>query len=179
LAVQSTGVAAKLSERQRKIVYDDCQHLDLFHGPGRYLFRGTLPSNAFAAAYQGSGVTPTSVDPIVATLFACRYRVEGPAGVLIALKSALAELLDGPNLASFWYELAVNIELLPYEFEGLCLQFIPVGESLAVLKQLGYRLPSKLPDLGALTQALVQSPRMPMEDIDRYVELCQRFSEGG
>jgi hypothetical protein len=98
-------------------VYDDRQHLDLFHGPGRYLFRGTLPSSAFTTAYQGCGVTPTSIDPVVATLFACRYNMEGPAWVLLALKSEFTELLDGPNLACFWYEFAVNIELPPYEFE--------------------------------------------------------------
>jgi hypothetical protein len=92
-------------------VYDERQHLELFHGPGHYLFRGTLPSGAFTAPYQGVGVSPATIDLIVATLFACRYRMEGPAIVLIALKSAFTELLDGPNLSSFYYELAVNIEL--------------------------------------------------------------------
>jgi hypothetical protein len=166
-------------ERGLIIVYDERQHLHLFQGPGRHLFRGTLPSSAFARTYDGAGVTPTSIDPVVATLFACRYSMEGPAGVLIALKSDFAELLDGPNLVSFWYELAVNIELPPFEFEGRCLRFIPVKESVAVLGQLGYRLPSKLPDLGALSQALMQSPRMLKEDIDRYVEQCQQLPEGG
>jgi hypothetical protein len=160
-------------------VYDDRQHLDLFNGPGRYLFRGTLPSNAFATAYKGIGVTPTSIDPVVATLFACRYRMEGPAVVFLALKSDFRELIDGPNLASFSYECAVNLELPPYEFEKRCRHCVPVDHSVAFLEQLGYRLPSKLPDFGALTQALMQSPRMFVEDIDRYVERCEQLSEGG
>lgn len=160
-------------------MYDDRQHRDLFNGPGRYLFRGTLPSSAFATAYQGPGVTSTSVDPIVATLFACRYLMEGPAVLFLALKSDFLELLDGPNLASFSYECSVNIELPPYEFEKRCRHCVPVNDSVALLAQLGYRLPSKLPDLGALTQALMQSPRMLMEDIDRFVERCQQLSEGG
>jgi hypothetical protein len=160
-------------------VYDESQHRDLFNGPGRYLFRGTLPSSAFATAYQCTGVTPTSVDPVVATLFACRYLMEGPAIVLLALKSDFLELLDGPNLASFSYECAVNIELPPYEFEKRSRHRVSVHDSVAILGQLGYRLPSKLPDLGALTQALIQSPRMLMEDIERYVARCQQLQEGG
>jgi hypothetical protein len=155
-------------------VYDKSQHLDLFHGPGHFLFRGTLPSHAFTRAYQGLGVTPTSVDPVIATLFACRYRVEGPAMVLIAQKSDFTELLDGPNLSCFGYELAVNIELPPFEFENRCRWRVAVHDSVAVLHNLGYTLPSRLPDLGALTQALIQSPRMSLEDIERYVELCQK-----
>jgi hypothetical protein len=47
------------------------------------------------------------------------------------------------------------------------------------INELGYLIPSKLPDLGALTQALTQSLRMVMEDIDRYIERCQELSEGG
>lgn len=160
-------------------MYDPQQHHDLFNGPGRYLFRGTLPSSTFATEYQGPGVTPTSIDPIVATLFACRYRTAGPAIVLLALKSDFLGLLDGPNLASFWYECAVNIELPPHEFENRCRHRVAVTDSLAVLDQLGYRLPPKLLDLGALTQALMQSPRMLMEDIDRYVERCKQLPEGG
>jgi len=160
-------------------LYDDRQHLDLFLGPGRYLFRGTLPSSAFTTEYLGSGVTPTSIDPIVATLFACQKRMEGPAVVLVALKSDFSDLLNGPSLKSFGYELAVNLELPPFEFEKRCRHCIAVNDSLAVLGELGYRLPSVLPDGGALTQALTQSPRMLMDEIDRYVELCQQLAEGG
>jgi hypothetical protein len=156
-------------------VYDHRQHLDLFSGPGKYLFRGTLPNAAFAAPYVGPGVTPPSVDPIVATLFACRYRMEGPAIVLIARKSDFKELLDGPNLASFQYELAVNIELAPHDFEQRCCQRIGVDSSLDILRNLGYLLPSRLPDLGALTLAVLNSPRMPLDDIERYVGFCQQI----
>jgi hypothetical protein len=132
-------------------VYDHRQHLDLFSGPGKYLFRGTLPNAAFAAPYVGPGVTPPSVDPIVATLFA------------------------GPNLASFQYELAVNIELAPHDFEQRCCQRIGVDSSLDILRNLGYLLPSRLPDLGALTLAVLNSPRMPLDDIERYVGFCQQI----
>ena len=160
-------------------VYDERQHLDLFHGPGRYLFRGSLPSSTYARPYQGLGVTPTSVDPIVATLFACRYRMEGSAVVLTARKADLSQLLDGPNLSSFYYELAVNLELPPDALEGLSYRRVTVEESLAALHRLGFDLPSRLPDLEALTQALTQSPRMRVEEIDRYVELCKPLPSGG
>ena len=159
-------------------MYDDRQHHDLFNGSGLYLFRGTLPSAAYATPYQGLGVTPTSIDPIVATLFACRYLMEGPAVVLLALKADFRELLDGPNLASFSHECAVNIELPPHEFESRCQHRVSAQDSHSVLDQLGYRLPSKLPDLGALSQALLQSGRMTLEDIVQYVERCRQLSEG-
>lgn len=155
-------------------MYDLRQHLELFHGPGHYLFRGTLPSGSFAAPYEGPGVTPASVDPVVATLFACRYRMDGPAIVLVAQRSDFAELLDGPNLESFRNEPAVNIELPPADFEMRCILRVAVDESLAFLDRLGYRLPPRLPDLGALTQAMAHPPRMEMRDIERYVELCRQ-----
>jgi hypothetical protein len=120
-------------------------------------------------------VPPTSVDPIVATLFACQHRMEGPTVVLIGLKSGFAELLDGPSLASFKYELAVNLDMRQDEFERRCAACVSVDDSLTVLRQLDYRLPTRLPDVGALTQALTQSPRMPIQHIDSYVERCQHF----
>ena len=176
----SERVAVESGEggRGTNIVYDESQHRDLFNGPGGYLFRGTLRSSAFGSAYQGTGVTPTSVDPIVATLFACQRVTQGPAVVLVALKSDFRDLLDGPNLACFSYECAVNIELSPSEFETRCRHCFSVHDSLAALDQLGYRLPSKLPDIGALALALTQSPRMPWEDIVRYVERCRQMPEG-
>ncbi len=155
-------------------MFDERQHFDLFFGPGQYLFRGTLPSKAFTRPYSGVGVTPTSVDPIVATLFACRYRMDGPAVVWIAPKSEFRDRLDGPNALGFGYELAVNIDMAPPEFESRCLFGVSVDESLTILAQLAYRLPVRLPDIGALAQALTQSPRMLSEDIVRYVELCRR-----
>jgi len=85
---------AAADRKANEVVYDDHQHRDLFNAPGRYLFRGALPSSAFAGPYRGPGVTPTSTDPVVATLFACRYRMEGPAVVLVALKSDFAGYID-------------------------------------------------------------------------------------
>ena len=143
--------------------------------------------------------------------------------MLVALKSDFRDLLDGPNLACFSYECAVNIELPPAEFETRCKHCFSVHDSLETLEQLGYRLPSQLPDIGALTIALTQSPRMqgerttklfwiqrlrrrfsgkssvsrrklkliqhlvmrspcprmPLEDIVRYVEQCRQMQEGG
>jgi len=98
---------------------------------------------------------------------------EGPAIVLVALKSDFLNLLDGPPLSNFSYECAVNIELPPDEFEKRCRHQVSVQDSLAILAELGYRLPSKLPDQGALTQALLQSPRMLMDDMTRFAERCQ------
>lgn len=160
-------------------MYDERQHLDLFALPTLYLFRGTLPSSAFPTPYRGCGVTPTSVDPIVATLFACRYRMAGPAIVLLALKQDLADRLDGPNLMSFAYELAVNIDLHPDEFEKRCVLSVSVDQSLALLAELGYRLPTRLPDFGALTQAIEESSRMQRDEIDRYAARCFELTAGG
>lgn len=158
-------------------MYDERQHLDLYHGPGAYLFRGALPSKSFDSPYEGIGVTPTSTDPIVATLFACRYRMRGPAVILISLKSDYNELLDGPNLSSFGYELAVNIDLPPDEFERRCLCQVPVELSLQVLREMGYSVPSKIADHDGLAQSLQQTPRMYFEQITTYVERCRAVPE--
>lgn len=104
--------------------------------------------------------------------------MDGPAVVFLAWKPDFQDLLDGPNLSNFSYECAVNIELPPYEFENRCCFCVPVKDSIAILNELGYRLPTKLPDLGALTQALLLSNRMLSEDIGHYVDRCQQFPAG-
>lgn len=154
-------------------MYDEQQHKDLFLGPGMYLFRGTLPAS-FYEGEKSSGVTPTTVDPIVATLFACRYRTEGPARVLIALKQDFADDLNGPNLASYEYELAVNLEMSQQTFEHRSRFNISVDESLSILRTLGYELPVQLYDHLALSQALQQSPRMLLTQVAAYANACAK-----
>src|SRR5260370_13288774 len=97
----------------------------------------------------------------------------------MALKYSFDNLIDCLNVSRFHYELAVNIEVHPTEFEGRCIQRVSVDDSLEILNQLIYWLPAKLPDLGALTQALTQSPRMLIQEMDRYVERCQQLPSNG
>ena len=54
-----------------------------------------------------------------------------------------------------------------------------VGQRLEVLQALGYSLPSRLPDLGALAVAVGNAPRMPLEDIARYVTICHSSPTDG
>ena len=158
-------------------VYDNRQHIDLFENPGPYLFRGALPTRHYAGSYQGLGVTPTSVDPIVATLFACRYRMEGAAIVLIARKDDFGDCLNGPNFGQFHYELAVNLDCNPAKFEQQCIVQVSVDQSLAVLRELGFELPPRLIDFDALRQALGMSPRMLSEQIAAFAKRCQQTAE--
>lgn len=95
--------------------------------------------------------------------------------MLITLKSNFAELLDGPNITNYYHELAVTIDWPPDEFENRCIRHVSLSDSLIVLHPLGYTLPAKLPDFGALTQ----SPRMPINEIDRYVARCRQLPDDG
>lgn len=160
-------------------MYDQYQHIQLFSNTSKYLFRGTLPTSSFHQPYRGMGITPTTVDPVVASLFAARYLMDGPAVVLIARKAELADSLDGPNLLSFRHELAINLELVPMQFEARCILKVSVQDSIQLLQELGYAVPKRLHDTGALSQALLESPRMNQEDIDLYVERCHYVMKGG
>jgi hypothetical protein len=96
--------------------------------------------------------------------------MQGPAIVLVARKADFRDLLNGPNIASFQFELAINIDVIPPEFERMSESRVAVEDSIRIIRALGYPLPTRLPDLGALMHALTESPRMPLEHVQAFVE---------
>ncbi len=150
-------------------MYDPTHHLDMFRSARRFLFRGTRTARSYGDTYTGNGVTPTSIDPIVATLYAARYRSEGPAIFLILEKDAFKDRIDGPSVTSFaGMELAVNLDVTPMKAEQEALKIVSVDDCLRIIREMGHEMPEILRDLGALREALRYSPRLSPDEVDFF-----------
>jgi hypothetical protein len=97
-------------------VYDPNYHIHMFRSAPAHLFRGARLSEDYEEPYSGSGDTPTSIDPIVATLFAAHEQSKGKAVVLILDKEAFRGMRGGPSIRTqASLELAVNLRLPPMD----------------------------------------------------------------
>jgi hypothetical protein len=160
------------------MMYDHKHHLDVFESGGTYLYRGTMPTKEFVEEYFGAGVTPTSIDPLVATLFAAKCRSEGTPIVILAEREKFKARLDGPTCVTWAnVELAVNIEIPPWDFEREAARIISLETSLQIFDQLGIELPTGLVGSGAVRQALFSSPRLTFEQRERYARLAMEVKD--
>jgi hypothetical protein len=99
-------------------------------------------------------MTCTSIDPLVATLFAIYARQFGQGVVLLGERAGL-EASCGPSNFGNELELAVNLRLRPVEFERRARWAVPVSESVEILAELGFsRLPIGLVTPSDLRRAL-------------------------
>lgn len=105
-----------------------------------FLFRGTSrgwPGNP--AAIRGP-FTYTSLDPVVAFLFALECRNHGEAVVVIGRRGRFAEFPVGPNdVYSQRLERSVTVEAQPSEFASEAVAVIPLERCREALANLGFR----------------------------------------
>src|SRR5579872_4122419 len=138
-----------------------------------FLFRGTTEGWPGAQTSQQLPVTPTSSDPLVATLFAIRCRRFGKAIVLVARRDAFASQMT-PNVLGE-SECEVPLPLPPPEFAKSAIIKIGVEEAMRILASMGFDLPGALPDNSALSAAISESHsrriRLSSEQIGYFVEI--------
>jgi hypothetical protein len=118
-----------------------------------YLYRGTTVGWPGYEDLRATGMTPTTTDPVVATLFAVESRNHGQATLLLAERTPLETLVGEANhFANL--ECAINLRIQPLDFFRVVARRVEVDRSLAVLASMGFdQLPSRLRP-GALTDAL-------------------------
>jgi RHS repeat-associated protein len=109
------------------------------------LFRGSSVGYPGNPSLQRMGMTPTSVDPVVSTLFATySNQFEGTGIVMIIGSKDVGEAVI-PNFDSTWpAEREMIVPLPPPAFEALVLlkgKIIPVGEAREILAGMGIGLP--------------------------------------
>jgi hypothetical protein len=144
------------------------------------LFRGTSRA-ADGSVYPGNpgiqriGVTPTSTDPVVATVFATESENYGAGRLIIATGDDLAGVSVGPGNVRSGLELEVGVHLQPTEFAARAGIEVPASRARQALQQLGVEVPSRVPDINA-ADAFLQapgSPRLTPQQIQRFIQLLR------
>jgi hypothetical protein len=137
----------------------------------RYLYRGTTRGWTGTEALQNTGVSPTTTDPLVATLFAIECRNHGPGTVLVIPQEPLAGLIGKANYFSI-IECAVNIMLPPTELLRYAVLELQVDRSVAILAEIGFgRLPQRIASgsfLTVLNDTHAASHRLSIEQIRQF-----------
>ena len=136
---------------------------------GLCYFRGTSQGYAGNKCLQQLGVTPTSTDPLVATLFATESEQHGTGVLHIAQASVLKGLVGESNtLAAL--EREVGIKLSPLEFADRSTFTISAKIARSILEKMGFDLPDKIYSLAQLDNLLRTLPRLTECQINEFLE---------
>ena len=127
-----------------------------------YLFRGTTrgwPGNANSIEHQ---FTYTSLDPLVATLFAVECRNYGPAIVLMAQRGRFEEIPPGELDEVFQRtERSMTLSILPLKFASQADLILEVDRCLNVLADLGFTaVPSRINGKSHLQNTIEESDQL-------------------
>ena len=139
-----------------------------------HLYRGTTRNWPGNPVLQKIAVTPTSMDPVVAALFAVRCRRFGEAILQLAPFDALSGKIGQANVFKE-LECEVAIELAPTDFTSMVVYTITAMEAHQALETMGIEIPRSIATAGDLTYHLKNSPRMSKEDIMKFDELVRKM----
>jgi hypothetical protein len=114
----------------------------LVHNDSCPVFRGTTKGFDGSAGTQRVGVTPTSSDPGVATIFATHAQQFGDAVVQIATPGDIAGVETFPGYIAS--EAEVGVDMSPAEFASRASMEIPVGVAREILSRMGIGIPSRI-----------------------------------
>ena len=139
-----------------------------------YLFRGTTRGWPGNDILRSEGITCTTTDPLVATLFAIECRNHGRAVILAArLDSFSSEERSGANNHFGVQESARNLRVQPSEFERRASVTLEIDQALIYLRELGFselpiRIQSKLHLMAVIEDTYRQRLRMSLEQIGLF-----------
>ncbi|WP_245880535.1 RHS repeat domain-containing protein [Streptomyces zhaozhouensis] len=136
-----------------------------------HLFRGTTRGYAGSSGTQRVGITPTSSDPGVATIFATHSAQYGDDVVQIIPTSAL----DGvPTHAGYIRaEAEVAVELPASELAQRATIEIPSATAREILGDMGIDVPRNVP-LDQLSSVLENTPKLSTDQINQFVAEAAR-----
>jgi hypothetical protein len=137
-----------------------------------HLYRGTTHGWHGGESLRWLGITPTTEDPIVATLFAlecCRF---GAAVVLFCRRGMVESLIQPSNvLVDLEREVAIGVSPLDFA-TSYALRSVPAMDCRNVLAELGFELPPLIEDKHHLNLTLKSSPRMSRRQIEEFDRRC-------
>jgi large repetitive protein len=140
---------------------------------GPTVFRGTTKGFDGSPGTQRVGITPTSSDPGVATIFGTHSEQFGDSVVQIATPQDLAgvETYEGciPS------EAEVGVELSPSEFSSRASIEIPTSAAREILGRMGISIPSRI-GIEDLSPLLASTPKLSPEQISQFVGEAGAYS---
>ncbi|WNZ24537.1 hypothetical protein HJG54_17880 [Leptolyngbya sp. NK1-12] len=154
VALQETGLST-----------NDVVHLlDLFEDIP--LFRGTTDGFPGNDVLQRLGISPASIDPLVATIFALEGKAQGgDAIVLIATQRGLGNPAVDIGNVRRTLEREVQVDMLPLEFQSKASYAISVDRARQILSEMGVvELPNSIRPEDSVDY-LRNTPRMTPEQI--------------
>lgn len=142
-----------------------------------YLFRGTSKGFAGNKATAFGGVTPTSSEPVVATI----YAVEGQNYGEGILHVALPEQFIGKEVAANVrkpLEREIVIGVTPTEFANQSILTISADQARGILEKLGIKIPSRVTRETA-TRVLEETLRLTKEQINQFYNEASKLVNNG
>ncbi len=140
------------------------------------LFRGTTIGYAGNMSLQKLGITPTSLDPVVATIMATEAEAYGAGIVYMATEADLqgVKLLANANVLQE-LEREVAVELQPLSFAQRASTSITAQQSRQIIKELGISIPSKI-NKSQISSTIKDLPRLTGDQLKKYVERATEIS---
>jgi RHS repeat-associated protein len=138
-----------------------------------YYFRGTSVGYAGNESLQRLGLTPSSTDPLVATLFAVESSNYGSGVVYIASSQDLSGVGKDHSNVLGELEMEVVWRIQPLEFARRASISVDVSRAKSILYSMGFSVPGQIPDKDALRNALNSTPRLNKEQIRQFVQAAQ------
>lgn len=143
-----------------------------------YYFRGTTEGYLGNPSLQQIGVTPTSTDPLVSTIFATEAETYGKGVLQIASSTDLkgVNLLEGNVLSAL--EKEIGIDLAPSQFAKKASINISTSEARGILKSMGYDLPANISSKEQLNNVLKNTPRLSTQEIKIFIQKAIELTGG-
>lgn len=139
----------------------------LVHNCGGPLFRGTTPDYAGSPGTQRVGITPTSTDPGVATIFATHSESYGAGVVQIAHPGSVSGVPRYPGYIAA--EAEVGLEMSPLDFAGRADITIPASAARNILAGMGISIPRRI-GIEDLSGLLENTPKLTTDQITAFVQ---------
>jgi hypothetical protein len=139
-----------------------------------YVYRGTTSGWPGNPGPQELHLTPTSRDPLVATLFALNCVRFGKAIVQLCDRGLVADLIQSGNTLNE-LEREVVVGVAPAEFtDRFVVDEMPVSLARQILAELGFELPVGIGNNDILNWWLGNTPRLSHHDIARFNKAAGR-----
>jgi RHS repeat-associated protein len=155
--------------------------LTLFRGPAKetvkYLFRGTSEGYSGSNAVRSIGVTPTSSDPGVGTIFSVNSKNYGNGILQIALPEELKGLEATANVLKA-SEKEIAIGIIPTEFSKKVSLTITSDQARGILKNMGINIPARIAE-SEISNIISNTPKLTEKQIETFFKEAIKISQNG
>jgi hypothetical protein len=142
-----------------------------------YLFRGTSKGFAGNKSTALGGVTPTSSDPGVATIYAIEGKNYGEGVLHIALPEQFIGKEVAANVRKT-LEQEIVAGVTPTEFANQSSITISADQARGILKKLGIKIPGRI-SAEETTRVLLETPKLSKEQINEFYSEASKLVNNG